>query len=286
MGKKIAFILIAVELLSVSGFGGGDQPCTVVTIPVNEKDAGQKFLTFDIEVNGKTVKALLDTGSVAPAMILKTSAPNAGVPPEGGKYDVKIGDIVLKDVAIRCTEKFNTSYPKDIIFGAGVAKRLYTIIDYPSNRALFYPCVEGTSYADADKRAKERFGELQSEAVLSLVCPEGHILTGVTIPGKEKLFFAVDTGWLGHNILTTEAVKRWGISGEKVNLDITIDGHEFKQILFKNTRVQGLEHEIPKYGQKGLIFGGILGVPRFMVTHRIGIDYRENKLHIGFSKKE
>ena len=282
--KIVPFLLLLVAIIGI-GYADGEPPYVVINIPENKKDTAQKYLTFDAEVNGKKVNALFDTGSDSAARILKDVATRIGIPPEGGKFDVKIGGIVVKDVPIRCVDKFNTSYPKDIIFGYGFTNKLYAIVDYPSNRALFMPCSNDTSYTDADKIANEKFGELKDDMTVPLVCPDGHILAETTVNGKDKLYFAVDTGWLGFNILTSVAVEKLGVGDKFVKLDLTIGGHDFKKVIFKNTRDPGLERSMAHYKKGGLEFGGIIGVPDFMSKYRIGIDYKEKKLHIGSTKK-
>ena len=286
MMNRVLAAFLATTALLLTGLSGGNPPEKAITIPFNEKDKSQKYLTFDVEINGKSMNALYDTGAVVAARLLKNSAERNGIPIEGGGYDIKIGDILLKGMPIRCVDRFKTNYCKDIILGQGVIKNLYAVIDFPTNRALFIPCSKETSYAEADKRAKELFGDVLREVAIPLVSPEGHILVAASLPGKEKLHFAVDTGWLGYSFLTSEATRRWGITGQMVRLDLVMEGETFKQTLFKNKSDASMEREVLNFRKHGLNFGGILGVPDFLGLYRIGIDYKEMKMHVGFPKKE
>lgn len=278
-------MILALTLLSLSAGHPADPPFALFDIPFNEKDKTQKYFTFDVEINGKKANVLFDTGSNSAARILQASADRIGVPSGGGKVDIKIGDIVLKDSSIRCVKSFTTNYPKDIILGYGVIKNLYAIIDYPTNRALLFPCTAETSYEMARKIANEKFGEQKSEVVLPLISPDGHILVEATVRGQ-KFHFAIDTGWLGFNILTSNAAKALGASEKMARLDMTIDGHEYKNIVFKNKPVPILEQAVAGYKKSGQNFGGILGVPDFLGHYIVGIDYKEKKLHLGSIKAE
>lgn len=281
---KLIVIVFTAALLACAFVNAEEPKSAIVTIPAN------KFFMFDAEINGKPIKIFLDTGG-AISKVWKETAKRIGIPQNGGKFDVKIGDVVVKNepIVIDTHDNGYTQYGMEAFFGNQFAKRLFMICDYPSSRALFVSAEGGINYSEANTVAEKKLGAVEEDVVVPfIVSKSGHILVEGELNGKEKIHLVVDTGGAEGNVFTAPTYAKLGITykqGTTSAIDkMTIAGHDFGKTTFKHFKINGLEQSIASFAKEGLTLGGLLGTD-FLKKYRVGFDYAEKKLHIGTFKE-